>query len=371
MAEQSVAQNNMDFINNALQKNYSQPNQPITAPGQTIDIEIDSVPGWASAIDLSVNLNLQMAYTTAPSWSQFAPWNFFSEVQLSLGGGPFQRVSPYLYYLREIMGHDGWMPNFTMITNPAAAAATYVMPTIAAGALQTTFMIRVPLQAMYGTTIGLIPLGSASTKAKLRLTVAPSLYGTDQWLNPLYGGTGVVTSINASGSNISPNITYYTTPATSITLPNPTIGSVLNMQQRSTAFVGAGALTPIKFPDPFKYLRLYHIVIDGTGSPNSSAVTNFEMDLTPGYPQYNYNTPSSMAEYYYQVRRLYNTDLPPGVFIFDFFGGSDPRNPNGTQIPDASTWQTMQTQLQVAAGTSVASPAKIITFAEALSPVNF
>jgi hypothetical protein len=371
MAEQSVAQTNMDFLNYSLAKNYSQPNQPINAFGQTVDIEIDSVPGWADSMELSVGMNLALTYTTAPSWSQFAPWNFFTEVQLSLGGGPFQRVSPYFYYLREVLSHDGWTPNNTIISNPAAANLQYVMPAIATGNLQSQFTIRIPLQAMYGTTIGLLPLGSASTKAKLRLTVAPSFYGTDQFLNPLYGGTGVTVAINSSGSYISPNINYLTQSATGATLPNPVIGSMLNVQQRATQFVGAGALTPIKFPDPFRYLRLYHIVIDGNGAPNSTAVTNFEMDLTPGYPQYNYNTPSSLASYYYKVRRMYNTDLPAGVLVFDFFGGSDPRNPNGTQIPDASVWQTMQTQIQVAAGTAVGSPGKIITFAEALSPVNF
>jgi hypothetical protein len=372
MAENNIAASNTQFINQALERNYGMPNNVINALGQTIDIELDSVAGWAHSIDLSCFLQLNVVQTTMPSWSPFAPWNFFSEVQISLGGGPFQRVSPYFYYLREILGHDGWTPANSTLNVPSSASNQWNLPTMAAGNLDVQFTVRVPLQAVQGSVIGLLPMGSASTKVKIRLTVASSLYGTDQWLNPVYGGTGVTVTIGTGKTSyISPNINYYTSPATSATLPTPFIGSILNVQQRATQFVGAGALTPIKFPDPFKYLRLYHIIIDGTGAPNTTALTNFELDLVPGYPQYNYNTPSSLQSYFYKMRRTYGTDLPTGVFVFDQWSGSDPMNPNGTQIIDGSIWQTLQTQVQVSSGTNVASPAKIITFAEALSPVNF
>lgn len=367
-----IVKNNNDFINKALDKNYGMPNYAITSLGQVIDIEMDSVPGWAQSIDLATMINLKLAYTAAPSWSPFAPWNIFSEVQVSLGGGPFQRVSPYAYYLREMTMHDGWVPGKSVLTESYSSTSVWNKPTVAVGDIYPLFNIRVPLQAVPGSVIGLLPMGNARTKVKIRLTLANQWHGADQFLSPFYGGTGVTVSLgNTAQSYISPNINYFTTPATASDFADPYIGSVVNFQQRATQFVGAGALTPIKFPDPFQYLKLYHIVLDGTGAPITTKVTNFELDLTPGYPQYNYNNPASLQSYFYKQNRLYGTDLPTGVFLFDLWSGSDPMNPNGTQIIDGAMWQTMQTQIQVDPTVNTASPAKIITFAEALSPVSF
>lgn len=369
---QDVMQMNQQFIYNALERNFPMANVSITQLGQLIDIELDSVPGYASSIDLSLYLNINLAYTVAPSLSQFAPYNFFNNVQISLGGGPFQRVSPYFYYLREIVMNETWTPDSSLKSFAYSSTTEYSLPAVAAGDNFWRFNVRVPLQTQYGSVKGLLPLGTSSVKAKIRLTVASTLHGTDQYLNPLYGGTAVTATLGtAQTSYITPNINFFTTPATRADVPNPMVGHVLNVQERATAFVGAGALTPIKFPDPFRYLRLWHIVIDGTGAPVTTPVTNFELDLSPGYPQYNYNSVGSLQSYFYKSRRAYGTDLPTGVFVFDLWGGNDPKNPNGTQTIDGTIFQTLQTQLAVTAATNVASPAKIITFAEALSPVNF
>ena len=189
---------------------------------------------------------------------------------------------------------------------------------------------------------------------------------------PLKRGTGATAAIgSAQQSWVAPNINYRTTPATKGDVPTPTIGYVLNVQERASNFTSAGALTPIHFPDPFKYMRLWHIIIDGTGAPNTTGVTNFELDLTPGYPQFNFATQAALMHYFNQIRRLYQTDLPVGVFVHDLYAGSDPYNPNDTQIIDGTVFQTLQTQVAVSAATNVGSPARIITYAEALSPVAF
>lgn len=372
MSQMTPAAANDLFLHNALERNSYMPQYTINTPGQVLDIELDSVPGWAHAIDLSVYLDVNLAYTGAPSLSPFAPWNIFSEVQLSLGGGPFQRVSPFFYYLREMAMHDGWASDFSTKNYPYSNTTHFNIPAIASGDNFWRFSIRVPLQSQYDAVPGLIPLGSSSTKARLRLTVANNLYGSDQFLSPLYGGTGVTAAIgSAQTSYVQPNIYYLTTPAVKADLPDPQVGYVLNVQQKITQFVGAGSLTPIKFPDPFRYLRLWHIIIDGTGAPNTTGVSAFELDLTPGYPQYNYGSPGSLQQYFQRVRRTYNSDLPTGVFLFDLYAGSNPRNPNGGQLIDGAIFQTLQTQINTATNFNVSSPAKIITFAEALSPVGF
>jgi hypothetical protein len=52
------------------------------------------------------------------------------------------------------------------------------------------------------------------------------------------------------------------------------------------------------------------------------------------------------------------------------FSGSDPVNPNGTQTIDGSFYQTLQTQIATNSA-NIGGNARIITYAEALSPVAF
>lgn len=383
MAQATATNANAAFLQNALERNYAMSTFAVTQNGQVLDIELDSVPGWAYAIDLTVQMSVDITVATggsAPSMSQFAPWNVFSDCQLSLGGGPFQRVSPFFYALRErAMGFGSWRPGYGGVDTFAYASTTeWSIPAINAPANATTtnvwkFTIRIPLQIQHGSIIGHLPLGNSAVRGKLRLTVAPTFYGTDQFMNPLYGGTNVTSAVvsTTGTSYVQPNILYRTTPAIGGQLPTPQIGYVLNVQQRASAFVGAGVLTPIKFQDPFKYLRLWHVVIDGTGAPNSTGITNFELDLTPGYPQFNYANANQLQQYFYQTNRRYAQDMPTGVFVFDLWSGSDPTNPNGNQIIDGSVFSTLQTQIGTGSGFNVSSPAKIVTFAEALSPVQF
>ncbi len=378
----SAQEVNSIFMANALRRNWAMPTFAITAGqagGQTLDIELDSVPGWASHIDIMCLVDLAITVAGgggAPSMSPFAPFNLFSDCQVSLGGGPFQRVNPYFYFLREMATHRGYAGG-SLLSPAYAANAVYNMPAINAPAGATTnniwrFPIRIPLQVAPGNIMGHLPMGTAAVKAKLRLTLTSAIYGTDQYLSPLFGGVGVTAAIGASvQSFVQPNITFLTTPALKADIGQPTIGYLLNVQEKATNFTAAGALTPIHFPDPYKYMRLWHIVIDGTGAPNSAGVTNFELDLTPGYPQYNYSGPGPMMDYFNKVRRRIETDLPVGVFVHDLFAGSDPYNPNDSQIIDGTVYQTLQTQLAVAANVNVASPARIITYAEALNPVSF
>ena len=383
MAQMSAAEINKNFLNTALRRNWSMPTFAINAggaaSGQVIDLELDSVPGWASHIDVMCLLDIAITLAaggTAPSLSPFAPFNFFSSVEVSLGGGPFQRVNPFFYFLRELAMHKGWAGG--SVLSPAyAAASVYSIPAVDATAGTTTdnvwrFPIRIPLQVAPGSMLGHLPIGTSAVKAKIRFTVASALYGTDQYTSPLYGGTGVTAAVGTdSPSWVQPNITFLTTPALKAELGQPTINYLLNVQEKSTPFTAAGALTPIHFPDPFKFMRLWHIVIDGTGAPNTAGVTNFELDLTPGYPQYNFAGPGPMMDYFNKTRRKYETDLPVGVFVHDLFAGSDNANPNDTQIIDGTVYQTLQTQIMLSAASNVASPARIITYAEALAPVAF
>lgn len=382
MATQSLSQNDQ-FILGALKRNYPMPQQSVTSAGQILDIELESVPGYASGIVVSCLLNLDITVGTggaAPSKSIFAPFNIFRSVEISLGGGPFQRVNGVFYWLREMAMNPGFNPLATNANDPSYVSADVVsVPAVNAPVGTTTtntwrFNLKVPFQVQHGSTMGLIPFGNSSTKCRLRLTLTNNLYSSDQYISPLYGGTNVsvaVTPQATAQSWVAPNIKYYTEPAVGVQLPTPSIGSILNIQERSTAFVGSGAMTPIKFPDPFHYLRLWHIVIDGTGKPNTEAVTNLELDLTPGYPQFNYNTVASLQDYYSEMRELYRQPLQEGVFVFDLWSGTDPVNPNGTQTIDGTIFQTLQTQIAVNASTNTGNPAKIITFAEALSPVAF
>jgi len=371
---------NNDFLFNALNRNDTGVMKEVKRNSQTIDIEVDQFPGWLHHIDLQVLLNLKVtvgAGGSKPRWSQFAPFNFFQSVAISLGGGPFQHVNPYFYYLREAVMRPGWKPDKTPYPYSYATNKAWNTPDLQSTVGSTVdnqlrFCIRIPLQVQHGTVMGHIPMGNPKVKMKIRLTVAPEFYGADEWLNPIVGGSLVSAVVDpAKTSWVVPAYKYRTTPATRADMIDPKIGFVLNIQTKDSDFVAAGSDTPIKFSDPFRYLRLWHIVIDGTGSPNSEAVNGFELDLTPGYEQFNFRGEEGMMDYFNETHRRYRQNLPTGVFVFDLWAGSDPANPNDTQSIDGAQFATLQTKLSVAAGTNIQSPAKIITIAEALSPVGF
>ena len=378
---QQIATANETFLLQAGERNYAMPASTVTNVGQVVDIELESVPGWAYALELNVKLDLAITLDstgTAPSLSEFAPWNAFRSLELSLGGGPFVRVSPYFCMLREMVMQPGWAPWSGGPATQSYASSVYSVPAVSAAASTTTdnywlFTIRVPLQVQHGSVFGHLPLGNSSVRAKVRLTLQNTMQGTDHYQNPLVGGTGVTVAIGtAQTSYVQPNILYRTTPPSATQpLPTPTIGYILNVQEKVTPLTTAGSLVPIKFPDPFKYLRLWHIVINGNGSPDTADVNSFEYDLLPGYPQFHYPNTEALSAYFTRIRRLYRQDLPTGVFVFDFWSGSDPSNPNGTQVVDATLFQTNQSQIMVQSSTTVGGPAKVVTYAEALSPVQF
>lgn len=382
MTTSQLAPNDL-FLQYALKRNYPMPQQSVTTAGQVIDIELESVPGYAREIVVSCLLNLDITVATggaSPSKSIFAPFNVFRSVEISLGGGPFQRVNGVFYWLREMAMNPGFNPMATSASDPSYVPTNVVsVPALSAPVGTTTtntwrFNLKIPFQVQHGSTMGLIPFGNSSTKCRLRLTLTNALYSSDQYNSPIYGGSGVSVAITPQAtaqSWVAPNIKYFTEPAVGVQLPTPSIGNILNIQERSTSFVGSGAMTPVKFPDPFHYLRLWHIVIDGTGKPNTEAVTNFELDLTPGYPQFNYNTVASLQDYFEEMRELYRQPLQEGVFVFDLWAGTDPANPNDSQTIDGTIFQTLQTQIAVNSSTNTGNPAKIVTFAEALSPVAF
>ena len=384
MAQMTVAEANNQFLLRATERNYAMPNQIINQAGQVIDIELDSVPGYAHTIDLSCFVDLAVtagATPTAPTVSPFAPWNIFSKIEVSLGGGSFQSINPFFYFLREYISELGAGPDYAEKSYSYASNVFNVpAPTVTASATTDTFWrfnIKIPLQVQYGSTLGMLPLGDAATKLKIRLTVSPSLYGVDQYQNALNGGTNItgVKIGSAQTSYVQPNIYYYTAPATGNPLPNPTIGMILNLIERSTPISTTGAYIPTKFPDPFRYLRLWHIIMQADGTPTTLNVSGFKLDLAPSYSQFDFSTPGALQSYYNKLRRQHAADLPLGVYLFDLFSGGGMGNTaNGTQMIDGTVFSTLQTQTQLGSGFTLSgngAGARIITFAEALSPVNF
>lgn len=372
------------FLLNALRRNYGMSTFNFSQAGGVIDIELDEVPGWANELKVLVNANIDVtvpAGGTVPSWSPFFPWNLFSNAQLSLGGGPFHNVNPYFYFLRQKAMGRGWEPGNQGPTSYAYnPTTTWSVPTLNATVGSTVkntvmFMVKIPLQIEHNTVIGHLPMGDGKTKVKLRLTVAPQLYGSDAYLNPINGGTGAITAAITNPatavSYVQPNIHYRTTPADGTQLKDPTIGYLLNVQETVTPLSTTGVWVPIKFADPFRYLRLWHIVIDNTGNPNTTAVTGFAVNLTPGFAKEKYENAQQLSDYFNAIEELYHSALPTGVLLWDGWSGSDPANPNGTQTIDGSKFSTLQTAIQVAGGTGVGGSAKVITYAEALAPVGF
>ena len=369
---------NQELMSNSQDMFWPMSPVAITTAGQVIDIELDSLAGFMNCLDLDVKMDVAITVPvggTAPSRSPFAPYNIFSKIEVSLGGGAFISVNPYFFFLREMVTHRGWTPDVSNGSQAYSASTHYSVPAITAPASATTdniwrFPIHIPLQAIPKQVWGHIPLGTSAVKCKVRLTVTNTLYGTDQYVSPLYGGTGAITAAigTSVASYVAPNIDYKMPRTGGI---NPSIGWCLNVQERAFGIVGAGSNNPIKFPDPYQYMRLWMIVIDGTGAPNTTGVQSLELDPMPGFARKLYNSPSSLAKYFQGIRRLYENDLPTGVFCFDLNTDVSPMLGDGNQNINGVDYQTLQTQIALSSGTSVVAPARIISYAECFQPVAF
>lgn len=381
MAQTQLSANDT-FLINALKRNRAMATTQFSTAGNLIDIELDEVPGYAHSIGVNVSASIDVNVPTGgtvPAWSEFFPYNLFSNYQISLGGGPFHNVSPYFIYLRNKAMGRGWEPgNQGPVNYGYNTTTTWNVPALSGTVGSTVtntvlFHMEIPLQIAHGTAVGHVPFGDGKTKVHLRLTVASALYGADHYLNPINGGAGAITATvtppATKVSYVQPNIHYRTTPADGTKIPTPQIGYLLNVQEMVTPLSVAGSWIPIKFPDPFRYLRLWHIVIDSTGAPNSTIVTGFRVNLTPGYPKENYENAQALQDYFNNTESLFHTSMPNGVLVWDGWSGSDPANPNGTQTIDGAKFSTLNTEIQVSGSTG--SNAKIITYAEALAPVAF
>lgn len=375
LSAQDIMNINNYFLLNALERTYTMQRTDFKSAQEMKEIEIDPAPGWARYIDLNFEMNVDIAVGangTLPQLSQFAPYNIIQNLQLSLGGGAFQNINMYFLNLRNSITRYGKMWNQSATNYPYTAQLLYNIPDPQAGINKWKFTIRIPLQVQPGSAAGLIPLGNSAVKLTLRLTTANALHGMDHFLSPLVGGSNVTVQIAPTAASfVQPVITYLTAPMNRADIPQPIIGSLLNVQERNTSFIGAGVKTPIKFTDPFRYLRFWFVVTDGTGAPNSEAISALELDLLPAYAKDLFESKTAMASYYQSVRDRYGFDLPPGVFVFDYFTGSDNWDPNGTQTIDGTIFTTLQAQLTLDAGVPSASPARITSFAECMSSINF
>lgn len=378
MAQAAQLTPNQELLTNSSEMFWAMPPSAISTAPQVIDVELDSLAGFMDSIDFDVFLDIAITAAgsaVAPTLSQFAPYNFFSKMEIQIGGGAFVSVMPYFFYLRDLITHRGWSPGQSALTQVYSTSTHYVIPTITAASSAVTdnyfrFPIHIPLQAIPKQAWGHIPLGTSAVKCKVRFTVTSTLLGTDQYACPLNGGTNItsVTIGTTKPSYVAPNINYKM-PNSQGVIPN--IGWILNVQERAFNIVGAGSNTPLKFPDPYQYMRLWMIFIDGTGAPNTTGIQSLEIDPIPGFPRQLYNSASSLAAYFAKIQRLYETNLPTGVFCFDLNTDVNPVTGDGNQNINGVNYQTLQTQIATTAATNVASPARIITYAETFQPVTF
>ncbi|MCY0871070.1 MAG: hypothetical protein OWT27_10900 [Firmicutes bacterium] len=373
-----IQADNDKFLITALERNEVMDQLPIPTQGRQMTITLEQVPGWARSLDVSFFVNLPITLTsagTAPSWSQIFPYNIFETVQLSLGGGPFVNVTPYFYCLRQIATTPGFIPGALQSAQQYINSVAWNVPSAPSATAGSTvtnairFGVYIPLQIEEFSVKGLIPLGNAKVPAKLVFTLAADLCGTDNFLNPIVGGTGVSATIGA-GSYAKVNIEYFMQSSSKNT-PTPVIGRIMNVQQKVTAPSGGANGTKVTFDEPYLYDRIWTIVEDGTGTLTTSEIQSFIYSLMPSFETANFPTQDALQSYIMKMWRKYRNPLPTGVLVNDFVSGSDPANPNGTQQVDGAEYSTQNIRIALTQGTNVAQPAAIINIMECQSDVAF
>lgn len=379
--QQSVANINGAFLFASKRRVYTMPSVTVNTGsaglGQRIIQQLNQIPGWLSRITVLYSIDVDVTAPTAGSFavSTYAPENLFPTVEVALGGAPFQRTNARFYRDRYAMSRgSGRITSYGgSYTNSDVAAFVYTAPAVAAGDNTWKGSFDIVLQPSIHDVRGLIPLGTPGVRPTVTLTTASALVGSDPWVNPILqnGATGGSATIGTTNSSTVQLILEYLDIPSEVQYTPPVIGSVYNILEDSETITSVSSPTVIRHKNPYSYMRLNHYIVTAGAAVTAADLQTLELDLNPAYALRQYTGAGGIRAYLMDLRERFGGDLTSGLYPFDLISGSDPRNPNGTEMISGEAYPALQTQVVLASGTAITAPSYVRYIDEAFSPVTF
>ncbi|MCF8567006.1 hypothetical protein LLE49_19995 [Alicyclobacillus tolerans] len=289
--------------------------------------------GWLTKLELVYNLNLTVASGTTATLNAGAPYNVLSNVVVTYGNEQV-RVHPYAQHVFNQMGsYARAQANETVqYANADVDGQVYSMPpsTLPVGTNSYKFSLDVPMNDIYPeptalSVVGLLPMSSTGTRIQVSATCAPNFTGADP-LNAPFSVSGGSVSVSGSVDLIvwyrsNESLTHTASMAANIFTPVMPTAQTIKINEINPLTAGSKVAQYIR--NPYAFVRMVNIVIDGNQSDKFSAASNmqaYEIDQAQNsnsaFFRYD-STTGGFVNYYKRVRQQFGRDFDSGVVVFD------------------------------------------------------
>ena len=200
-----------------------------------------------------------------------------------------------------------------------------VPTTLQSGDNDLTFEMHTPLNFLHPASInGAIPIFSNGTRMQVALQTADAITGKDPLLNVFkVSGDGVLT-VEGTVDVVIHYRNYtslFTTQPLQPDLTNLPTVQVVELPPTTNLAQSTYEYVPLR--NPYKFAKIFHIVISGTASDKFSHASDIngyvyerEENSSSAFFKYDEST-TGIEQYYRDTREKFGTDLPEGVFVLD------------------------------------------------------
>lgn len=325
------------------------------------------------------------------AWSAAGAYAWYTEIDIVYNGQQ-ARIRPYFLKILDVIRFKQWLPYAQVLSGLNADSTTnanvsQAQPTLTGGsAAVSKFRIRIPLQLMRWSPVGMLPAQGQGTKGQVNLITSTSLVNTgtvnvaDPMVTPVVwtGGTGPAITLDATEKTVTLFAIYNDgtnlgskTPMALHLEGLPTVQYVIDQQASLTA----ATLVRQRITTLQKHVVAASVVLDGNSATAFCAVSNIaqielDQDSAGQNKFFLYGTPNNTTYYDYleRIRNQYGQDFDPGVIIWVnalHYNTVDPDASNGTQILNMSpgAWTDVNYGVQVTTtGTSILGGNRVETY---------
>ena len=382
------AQNNRDFMRLGYPQPISANSQNGTAyqTGQLYNFDVPIVAG-AFVEKITAYWTLNFTYTPGTGSAALnagGAYNMFPDVSVLFGN---KQITTHPYLTKVLAQTRGYnrTPSNSALGNSSAGIQSVLssQPAIASGANTWKGNWDLPTTLVHPTSpFGLLPIGGSGTRMQVQLQSAGSLTGADP-LNNLFAITGNAT-ITAVTGTINVVVWYrdfksFATPqALSCDLTGLPTSQIIRLREVNP--LTAGSPNYLSVTNPYPFIKLASIVIDGNSSAKFADASNIQAYRIDGAENTSSalrvydSTNGGMSNYYKRHREMYGNDLDEGVLIFDANAESvvDTSNQEGEMWLNVSSsgFPAARVGVQVGSVSSTSIVPRVVNFGVIMNPVG-
>lgn len=331
---------------------------------------------YIRAFDIIFDIKVSLATGTsaAYAWTPAGALAWLSQIIITYNGAQ-ATIRPYFIKVLEQMRFKQWLPYDQVLSGLNAdstitAQLAQAQPSLAGGSTATSrFRLRIPLQLLRWSAVGVLPSQGQGTKGQISLQCAGTLgaANADPMQVPILftTGSGHSVTLDASEKTIQVNAVYNDgvnmgskTPLALHLEGLPTLQWVIDNQLNPLT---AGTVQRQRISTLQKHVVALAVIIDGVQSTSFSTagnITSIELDQDSAgankFWLYGPGNNTTFYDYAHTIRQRYGQDFDTGVIVLaDALHSNiqDPDNAEGMQylnMSPGSGWPDVSYGVQVA-----------------------